>query len=140
MSLLSPKSRNHRKRMRWNLTWMATRWTNVAFWEHGMKALENGFLTSRQLEAARKVIIRTVKKTWKLWFRVFPDVPYTKKGLEMPMGKGKWEVDYFFAPVKKGRIIFEISGFDRAQAEEIIEKAGKKLPIKVTLVSKWEIK
>ena len=74
-----------------------------------MKATTSGYLTNRQLEAARKVIVRTTRKVGKIWFRVFPDLPYTKKGLEMPMGKGKGDVDTYRVRIKPGKIIFEIS-------------------------------
>jgi large subunit ribosomal protein L16 len=105
-----------------------------------MKAVTSGYLSNRQLEAARKVIIRRIKKVGKIWIRVFPDVPITKKGLEMPMGKGKGDVEIYKAAVRKGKIIFEISGVDRKMAEDILTRAGKKLPVKVRVVEKGEIR
>ncbi len=105
-----------------------------------MKALENGYLTNRQIEAARKVLVRYVRKVGKLWIRVFPDIPYTKKGLEMPMGKGKGDVDHYRAKIKRGKIIFELVGIDRETAQKAINLAAYKLPIKVRLVERGEVK
>lgn len=99
-----------------------------------MKAVTGGYLTNRQLEASRKVIVRVTRKIGKIWFRVFTDLPFTKKGLEMPMGKGKGEVDAYRARIKPGKIIFEISGVDRATAQEVFRQASYKLPIQTKLV------
>ena len=92
------------------------------------------------MEAARKVIVRHTRKAGQLWMRVFPDTPITKKGLEMPMGSGKGDVDIYAAPVEEGRVLFEISGLSRELAEEVIISAAKKLPIKARFVAKGEIK
>ncbi|HMT00829.1 MAG TPA: 50S ribosomal protein L16 [Candidatus Absconditabacterales bacterium] len=140
MSLLTPKSRKFRKRMRGNLKGVSTQGSQVAFGDFGMKAIQSGYISSRQLEAARKVIVRDIRKTGKLRFRVFPDVPYTRKGLEMPMGKGKGDVDHYNTEVRRGKILFEITGVDRAQAEEIFEKASHKLPISTKTIGKGEMK
>lgn len=140
MSLLSPNRRKFRKQHRGRLDWSSLRGTSIAFGDFWMKATSSGYLTSRQLESARKVLIRVTKKIWKIWFRVFPDLPYTKKGLEMPMGKGKGDVDMFRARVLKGKIIFEISGMNREVATEVIKQASYKLPITTTLVGRDEIK
>ena len=138
--LLTPKRRKFRKRFVKPLKWKSTRWSTVAFWEYGLKATTSGYVSNRQLEAARKVIVRRIKKIGKLWIRVFPDVPITKMGLEMPMGKGKGDVDIYKAAVKKGKIMFEVSGVDRETAEDMLIRAGKKLPIKVRVVEKGEIR
>ncbi len=138
--LLQPKSRKFRKQMTPHLSGTSKAWNTVSFWDFWIKAIENGFVSNRQLEAVRKVIIRRVKKTWKLWIRVFPDTPITKWGLEMPMGKWKWEVDRFVARVKRGKILFEIWWVSEELAAESFEKCVNKLPIKVRLVRKWEIK
>lgn len=102
--------------------------------------MTSAYVTNRQLEAARKVIVRYTRKVGKMWIRVFPDVPYTKKGLEMPMGTGKGEVAFYQARVKKGGVLFEVSGLDRTTAEEAFKMAGFKLPMKVRLVEKGELK
>jgi len=99
--LLSPKKRKHRKQFVSAITGKAKNGYTVSFGTHGLKAIESGYISSRQLEAARKVMVRHVRKVGKIWFRVFPDVPVTKKGLEMPMGSGKGDVDQYKARVKK---------------------------------------
>ena len=97
-------------------------------------------MTNKQLEAARKVLVRETRKVGQLWMRVFPDVPITKKGLEMPMGSGKGDVDIYAAPVRKAKVLFELSGLSRELAEKVIVSAAKKLPIKARFVAKGEIK
>ncbi len=133
--LLTPKRRKHRKQMIPNLKGKST----VAFWEFWLKATTSDYLSNRQLEAARKVIVRHTRKIWKIRFRVFPDVPFTKMWLEMPMGKGKWDVDIYKAPVRKGKIILEISGLDKEQATKVLSSASKKLSVKTRVVAKWEM-
>jgi large subunit ribosomal protein L16 len=86
------------------------------------------------------VIVRHIKKVGKMWIRIFPDVPFTKKGLEMPMGTGKGEVDIYTAPVRKGKILFEISGLSREDAQKVLISASKKLPVKARVVEKGEIR
>jgi large subunit ribosomal protein L16 len=140
MVLLAPNRRKYRKQFRGRLKGKAWKGSRVSFGDYGMKAVTGGYLTSRQLESARKVLVRVTRKIGKIWFRVFPDLPYTKKGLEMPMGKGKGEVDTYRVKVKPGRVIFEINGVDRATAEEVFKKAAYKLPIKTRLVERGEIK
>ena len=139
MSLLMPMRWKFRKQRRGRNKWIATRWTYVAFGDYWMKALENVYITNRQLEAARKVLVRYVRKVGKLWIRIFPDLPYTKKWLEMPMGKGKWDVDHYRARVKRWKIIFEITGVDRQTAEEAFKQAAYKLPWRYKLVERWQI-
>ncbi len=116
------------------------RWSTIAFWQYGLKALTSSYLTNKEIEAARKVIVRYIKKTGKVWIRVFPDTPFTRKWLEMPMGSGKWDVDIYTAPVKKGKIIFEVIGISKEEAKEALLKAAKKLSLKAKFVEKWEIK
>jgi len=140
MALLSPNRWKHRKQFRGRLKGKATRGNTVAFGDFGMKATTSWYLTNRQLESARKVIVRTTRKVWKIWFRVFPDLPYTKKGLEMPMGKGKGDVDTYRVRVKPGKIIFEISWVDRATAEECLKQASYKLPLQTTVIGRGEMK
>lgn len=138
--LLTPKRWKFRKPIVKALKWQSARGTTVVFGEYGMKATTTAYISNRQIEAARKVIVRHTRKIGKIWIRVFPDLPFTKKGLEMPMGKGKGDVDYYTAPIKKGKIIFEITGLDREKAEEVFLSASKKLSVKTRLVEKWEIR
>lgn len=118
----------------------AGRGAKVSFGEFALKATTSKYVSNRQIEAARKVITRYIKKIGKLWIRVFPDVPVTKMALEMPMGKGKGDVDKYVARVKKGRILFEISGVDREFAQEVLKKASYKLSLDTRFVEKGEIK
>ena len=108
----------------------------VSFGEYGMKATARGRLTARQIEAARRTITRTVKRGGKLWIRVFPDKPITKKPLEVRQGKGKGNVEYWVALVQPGTVLYEIEGVTEAQAREAFTLAAAKLPIKTTFVSR----
>ena len=137
--LLTPKRRKHRKQMVPNLKGKSTRGSTVAFWEYWLKATTSDYVSNRQLEATRKVIVRHTRKIWKIRFRVFPDVPFTKIGLEMPMGKGKGDVDIYKAAVRKGRIILEVSWLDAETAKKVLLSASKKLWLKTRVVAKWEI-
>ena len=138
--LLTPKKWKYRKQIVPSLKWKSYRGSTISFWEYGLKATTSWYVTNKQLEAARKVIVRHTRKVGQLWMRVFPDTPITKKGLEMPMGSGKWDVDIYAAPVRKWKILFEISWLSRELAEEVIVSAAKKLPIKARFVAKGEIK
>jgi large subunit ribosomal protein L16 len=138
--LLTPKKWKYRKQVVPSLKWKSYRGSTISFWEYALKATTSWCVTNKQLEAARKVIVRHTRKVGQLWMRVFPDTPITKKGLEMPMGSGKWDVDIYAAPVRKGKILFEISWLSRELAEEVIVSAAKKLPIKARFVAKGEIK
>ncbi len=140
MSLLTPNRWKYRKQHRLRNKWESLRWNYVAFWDFWLKATENTYLTNRQIEAARKVIVRYTRKVWKIWIRVFPDVPYTKKWLEMPMGKGKWDVDKFRARVKRWRVLFEINWVNKTVAQEAFRQASYKLPVWTRLVEKWEVR
>lgn len=137
--LLTPKRRKYRKQMIPTIKWASTRWTTVVFGDFGLKATTSWYISNRQMEAARKVVVRHIRKIWKLWFRVFPDTPFTKMWLEMPMGKGKWDVDIYKAKVRKGKVIMEITGLDREQAQKVLISASKKLPLKAKVVEKGEI-
>lgn len=138
--LLSPKRWKFRKPIVRSLKGKSCRWTTVAFWEFWLKAVTSDYISNKQLEAARKVIVRSIRKVWKIWIRVFPDTPFTKKWLEMPMGTGKWDVDIYTAPVRKWKILFEVSWLSPEEAQNTLIKASKKLSIKTRVVSKWEIK
>lgn len=136
--MLLPKKVKHRKwhKGRRARTGIATRRIALSFGSFGLKTLENGWLTSRQIEAARKVLTRYTKKGGKIWIRVFPDKSRTTKGLEVPMGGGKGAVDHFVAPVKPGVILFEIDGIAAEDAKEALRLASHKLPVKAVIVSK----
>ena len=127
--MLEPKKIKYRRHHRGNRRGMATRGNNVAFGTYGLKALEAGWITARQIEASRIVISRIVRKLGKMWIRIFPDKPVTAKPAETRMGKGKGALEYWVASVKPGRILFEIEGVDRAMAEEAFRNACHKLPI-----------
>lgn len=138
--LLTPKRWKYRKPIIKSLTGKSARGTTVAFWDFGLKATTSGYISNKQIEAARKVIVRSIKKVGKIWIRIFPDVPFTKKGLEMPMGTGKGDVDIYTAPVRKGKVLFEVTGLTQQEAQEALIKASKKLPVKARVVAKGEIR
>lgn len=133
--MLMPKRVKHRKVMRGRMNGTAQRGATVAFGEYGLKALEAGKITSRQIEAARVAVNRKVKRGGKLWIRIFPDFPFTKKPAETRMGKGKGNPEGFVARVFPGRILFEIAGVDETLAREALENAAKKLPLKTKVVT-----
>lgn len=109
--------------------------TTLAFGSIGLKAMETKWVTARQLEAARRTIIRYLRKGGKVWVRVFPDKPVTSKGAETPMGGGKGAVDHYVFPMRPGRIIFEVDGIAEDMAKEALIQAGSKLPIKTKVVT-----
>lgn len=135
--MLLPKKTKFRKQFRGRETIKGKAWvgSKIAFGEFGLKALSGGLLTSKQIEAARKAIMHHTKRSGKLWIRVFPDKPISKKPGETRMGGGKSPVDHYAAVVKTGRMIFELSGVARKQAEEALRLAGRKLPIKTKIVT-----
>lgn len=114
----------------------ATRGVTVAFGSFGLKAMEDARVKSNQIEAARKVLSRSVGKTGRLWIRIFPDMPYTQKPAEVKLGKGKGDLAGYVAPVLPGRIIFEVDGIPEAGAREALRKAGTKLPLKTKVVAR----
>jgi len=113
-----------------------TRGIELSFGEFGLKAASSAWVTSRQIEAARKALTRYVQKGGKLWIRIFPDKPVTKRPPEVTMGGGKGAPDHYVFPVRPGRILFEIDGISRGVAHEALRKAGAKLPIKTKIVSR----
>jgi len=133
-----PKRVKYRKAHRGRLKGKASRGTEVAFGEFGLQALEPSWITSRQIEAARRAIVHCVKRTGKLWIRIFPDKPVTARPAETRMGGGKGAVDHWVAVVKPGRILFEISGVKEELAREAMRLASHKLPIKTQFVSREE--
>ena len=134
--MLEPKKIKYRRHHRGNRRRMATRGSHVAFGSFGLKAMEPGWITARQIEASRIVISRIVRKVGKMWIRIFPDKPITAKPAETRMGKGKGALEYWVASIKPGRILFEIDGVDRSMAEEAFRNASHKLPIKTKLVER----
>jgi len=122
--------------MRGRMKGRATRCTEVSFGEFGLVALEPHWITNRQIEAARIAITRHVKRGGKVWIRIFPDMPYTKKPAETRMGKGKGTPEYWVAVVKPGTVMFELGGVSRQMAEEAMKRAGSKLPIKTKFLSR----
>jgi large subunit ribosomal protein L16 len=134
--MLYPKKVKHRKWHKGRLKGISFRAAEIAFGSFGLKALENKWITSRQIEAARRAIIRYLKKGGKLWIRIFPQKPVTKKGDEIPMGGGKGSVEFYVFPIKPGRIIFELDGIKEEQAREAFRKATAKLPIKTKFIKR----
>ena len=137
--MLEPKKTKFRRHHRGNRRGMAMRGNHVAFGSYGLKALEGGWITSRQIESSRITIARAVRKIGKMWIRIFPDKPITKKPAETRMGKGKGAPEYWVAVVKPGRILFEVEGVSKEIAEEAFYAASSKLPIKTKVVERREI-
>ena len=136
---LSPKRVKYRKIQRGRVKGNATRCNHIDFGDYALVSLEPFWLTNRQLEAARVALNRKVKRGGKLWIRVFPDKPYTKKPAETRMGKGKGAVEFWVAPVKPGRVMFEMSGVAEPVARRALELAAYKLPIKTKFVKGGEM-
>lgn len=134
--MLYPKKVKHLKWHKRVAKGNEDRGTELVFGSLGLKALEEGRISSRQLEASRRTIIRYLKKGGKLWIRIFPDKPITKKGTEVPMGGGKGSVDHYVFPVRPGRIIFEIEGIKEEEAREAFKKAADKLSVKTKFIKK----
>ena len=136
MAILMPKKVKHRKWQKGVAKGNEIRATNLAFGSFGLKSLGAKRITARQIEAARRCIIRFLRKGGKLWIRIFPDRPVTKKGTEVPMGGGKGSVDHYVFYIRPGRIIFELEGISEEQAREAFRKASDKLPIKTKFIKK----
>jgi large subunit ribosomal protein L16 len=136
--MLQPKRTKYRKSHTGNLKGTAQRGAKVSFGDFGLQALESGHLTSRQIEAARMAIQRHVKRAGKLYIRVFPDLPFTKKPLETRMGTGKGGVEGYHAKVVPGRMLYEMEGITEEMAREAFRLAGHKLPVATRFVSRSE--
>lgn len=136
MAILMPKKVKHRKWHKGRSRGYDNRGTTIAFGSYALMSMGTRWITARQLEAARRAIIRYFKKGGKLWIRVFPDKPVTKKGTEVPMGGGKGGVDHYAFAIRPGRIIFEIDGIKEEAAKEALEKASDKLPIKTRFIKR----
>ena len=137
--MLMPAKPKHRKQQRGRRKGKATRGNKVSFGDFGLKSTERGWLTARQIEAGRIAITRHIKRGGKVWIRVFPDKPITKKPLETRMGKGKGPPEEWVAVIKPGRVLFEIEGVARALAQEAFRLAANKLPLATRFVAREEI-
>ena len=134
--MLMPKKQKFRKVHRGRRRGLSSGHTEVHFGEYGIKALENGWITNRQIEAARIAMTRKIKRGGKVWINVFPDKPFTKKPAETRMGKGKGSPEHGVAVVKPGRVMFELAGVAEPLAKEALRLAGQKLPVKTKIVKR----
>lgn len=135
--MLQPKRTKFRKQQKGRNRGLAQVGNRVSFGEYGLKATSRGFLTARQIEAARRAITRHVKRGGKLWIRVFPDKPVSKKPVEVRMGKGKGNVEYWVAPVQPGRVLYEIQGVSEEVAREAFRRAAAKLSVQTNFVVRY---
>lgn len=131
---MQPKRTKYRKQFKGRNDGMATRGNKVSFGDFGIKSCENGLLNARQIEAARVALSRHIKRGGKIWIRIFPDKPITKKPLEVRQGSGKGNVEYWAAKVQAGTMLLEIGGVDEATAREALKLAGSKLPLKTQFI------
>jgi large subunit ribosomal protein L16 len=138
MSILMPKKVKHRKWQKGRRRGLGVSWrgAEINFGSYGLKAMEEIWLSSRQIEASRRAILRYLKKGGKLWVRIFPDKPVCSKGEEVPLGGGKGNVHHYAFVVKPGRVLFELDGVKEELAREALEKAGDKLPIRTKFIKK----
>ncbi len=134
--MLQPKRTKFRKQMKGRNRGLAFRGGDVSFGEFGLKATGRGRITARQIEASRRAMTRHVKRGGKIWIRIFPDKPITKKPLEVRMGKGKGSVEYWVAQIQPGRMLFEMEGVDENLAREAFQLAAAKLPVATTFVTR----
>ena len=134
--MLSPRKVKHRKVFKGKLRGNAQRGSSISFGEFALKAVDQGKMTAQQIEAARITINRTMKRGGRVWIRIFPDKPVTKKPAETRMGKGKGSPEYWVAPIKPGRILYEVSGVDEELAVKALTLAGNKLPFATKVISR----
>jgi large subunit ribosomal protein L16 len=137
--MLQPKRTKYRKQMKGRNRGLAVRGSSVSFGEFGLKATGRGRITARQIEAARRAMTRSIKRGGKIWIRIFPDKPITKKPLEVRQGKGKGSVEYWVAQIQPGRMLYEMEGVTEEVAREAFRLAAAKLPIATTFVSRQVI-
>lgn len=137
--MLQPKRTVYRKTQKGRIKGMATRGFTLSFGSYGIKSLEQGYITSRQIEAARVSLSRAMQREGQIWIRIFPDKPITKKPAEVRMGKGKGSPEYWVAVVKPGTIIFEAGGITTEMAKEALRLAAQKLPLKTNFIAKREL-
>ncbi len=131
-----PKKVKHRKQMKGRMRGKAYRGSTISFGSFALKSLSTSWVSSRQIEAARRAMTRYVQRGGKIWIRIFPDKPITKKAAEVPMGSGKGSLDHYAAVVKPGKIIFEMDGVDEKVAREAMRRASHKLSVKTKFISK----
>ena len=134
--MLQPKKSKFRKQQKGRNRGLATSGNKVSFGEYGLKATTRGAITARQIEAARRAISRNVKRGGKLWIRIFPDKPISKKPLEVRMGGGKGNVEYYAAVIQPGKVLYEIDGISEDMAREALKLAAAKLPVRTTFVKR----
>jgi len=134
--MLQPKRTKFRKQFKGRNRGLSTNGNKVSFGEYGLKAVERGKITSRQIEAARRAMTRHVKRGGKIWIRIFPDVPVSKKPLEVRMGKGKGNVEYWVAKIQPGKMLYEMEGVNEETAREAFKLAAAKLPFKTAFVNR----
>ena len=132
--MLQPKRTKFRKQFKGRNRGLATTGSKVSFGEFGLKAVERGRITARQIEAARRAMTRHIKRGGKIWIRVFPDVPVSKKPLEVRMGKGKGNVEYWVCKIQPGRVLYEMEGVSETIAREALRLAAAKIPFKTSFV------
>lgn len=136
--MLQPKRQKHRKTFKGKMKGNAKRGSTIAFGSFAIKSMDMTWVTSRQIEAARVAVTRFMKREGKVWIRIFPDKPITKKPLEVRMGKGKGAPEYFVAVVKPGRILFEVDGVSKETAMEAMRLAAQKLPVRTKFVTRHD--
>ena len=134
--MLQPKRTKYRKQMKGKNRGLASRGSTVSFGEYGLKATGRGRITARQIEAARRAMTRHIKRGGKIWIRIFPDKPITKKPLEVRQGKGKGNVEYWVAQMQPGRVLYEMSVVEESLAQEAFKLAAAKLPVGTKFVSR----
>ncbi|EKE04197.1 MAG: 50S ribosomal protein L16 [uncultured bacterium] len=134
--MLMPKRTKYRKQMRGRMTGTETRGAALEYGDYGIQSMEPAWINSRQIEAARRAMTRSIKRGGQVWIRIFPDKPVTAKPAETRMGSGKGNPEYWVAVVKPGRVLFELAGVDRATAVTALELAAQKLPIQVRIIEK----
>ncbi len=137
--MLMPKRVKWRKQMRGRMKGKESRGVEISFGDYGLQALEPGWVTARQIEAARRAIVHSMKRRGKVWIRIFPDKPYTQKPPETRMGKGKGNVEYWVAVVKPGRVMFEISGLPEQMALEALNLARHKFSIRTRVITRIDV-
>ena len=137
--MLMPKRVKYRKQMRGRMKGKESRGVEISFGDYGLLAMEPGWVTARQIEAARRTLVHAMKRRGKVWIRIFPDKPYTQKPPETRMGKGKGNVEYWVAVVRPGRVMFEVGGLDEVTAREALGLAKHKFAIKTKIIARSDI-
>jgi large subunit ribosomal protein L16 len=137
--MLMPKRVKYRKQMRGRMRGRASRGAEIHFGEYGLQSLEPGWVSARQIEAARRAIVRAARRRGKVWIRIFPDKPITKRAAESRMGKGKGAVEFWAAVVKPGRVLFEVGSMDEEIAKEALRLAAHKLSVKTRIIVREDL-